>query len=255
MKLAVMQPYFFPYLGYYQAISAVDKYILYDDLNYIKEGFVNKNRYLVVNGKPSFFVVPVKQKSSYKKIREIEIIDGQKWKRVILNSIFMNYKLSPYFNDVIPVIENVLNTETNFLTTLNARSIMEVSRYLDIRTQIKTDIGEYHDLEEKLESTDEEVGRLFPHIKLDYPEKKVIRVFEICKRENAEVFVNAIGGQSLYNKVDFARHNIALYFVKTDDFSYPQRSPVFYPNLSIIDVMMNCGKEKTKELLYKYTLI
>jgi len=255
MKLAIMQPYFFPYIGYYQAISAVDKYILYDNLNYIKEGFVNRNRYLVVNGSPSYFIVPIRHKSSFTKIRDVELVAENTWKRKMLNSFYCHYKRAPYFKDVIPVIENVLYTDTTRLTTLNTRTIIEVSRYLDIATEITADISEYYPLEEKLECKDEELPGLFPYIRSRFLDRKVIRVIEICKTEKADVFINAIGGQALYSKEDFAHHHIALFFIKTEEFTYPQQSSVFYPNLSIIDVLMNCGKEKTKDFLSKYTLV
>ena len=250
-----MQPYFFPYLAYYQAISAVNKYILYDNLTYIKERYMHRNRYLVVNGKPTFFTVSIKHKSSNTLINQIELSIKPAWRTRIRQSIYLNYKHAPYFNDFFPVIDNVLNTDTNLLTNLNARSIIDVSRYLEISTDIVTDVADYQVLEEKLANREEHLVNLFPYIKLKPMERKVIRVIEICRRENADIFINAIGGQTLYSKDDFAFHNIALFFIKSDDTTYTQRSPIFYPNLSIIDVVMNCGKEKTMELLRKYTLI
>lgn len=255
MKLAIMQPYFFPYIGYYQAISAVDKYMLYDNLNYIKEGFVNRNRYLVVNGSPSYFIAPIRHKSSFTKIRDVELVADNTWKRKMLNSFYCHYKRAPHFNEVISVIEGVLETDTNLLTTLNARSIIDVSRYLDIPTKITSDTEEYRYLEEILLCEDEKLVSYFPYIQSKSLDRKVVRVIEICKKEKADILINAIGGQALYRKDVFADFNIALYFIKTEDFLYPQQSRTFHPNLSIIDVLMNCGKEGTKELLRKYTLI
>jgi hypothetical protein len=255
MKLAIMQPYFFPYIGYYQAISAVDKYILYDQLNYIKDKYMNRNRILVVNGKPTYFNVCIKEKSSFTKIADVEISYEKKWRKNILLSLYMNYKRSTYFNEVYPVVENVINTDTNLLTTLNARSVIDICKYLDINTEIITDVHGYLELELKLSGTDEEVARYFPYAAFDNLERKVVRVIEICKREEADVFVNAIGGQALYSKDEFAHQNISLFFIKTDDITYSQRSTVFFPNLSIIDVLMNCGKDKTNELIQQYKLV
>ena len=141
MKLAIMQPYFFPYIGYYQAISAVDKYILYDNVNYIRHGYMNRNRYLIDNGKPNYIIMPIRHQGSHNKIREVELAVGQPWRKKILNKLYHNYKRSLYFNDIIPVIEKVLNTDTNLLSTLNKQGIIDVSRYLDISTEIVTDVS------------------------------------------------------------------------------------------------------------------
>jgi hypothetical protein len=255
MKLAIMQPYFFSYLGYYQVISAVDKYILYDNLAYIKGGWVNRNRVLVVNGEPVFIIVPVKHRSSFRKISEVELADQKPWRRKMLNSIFLNYKRSQFFQEVYPLVERVIRSEVRLLSELNARSVIEASRYLDIQTEIITDISSYLDLEEKLANDELALAARFPSVTLQNPEKKVIRVIEICHAEGADTFINTIAGGELYDKEEFARHNIQLFFHQTDAYSYQQTTETFHPHLSIIDVLMNCGKERTKELLKQYVLI
>jgi hypothetical protein len=254
MKLAIMQPYFFPYIGYYQGISAVDKYMLYDNLAYIKYGWVNRNRVLVIHGHPVNVTVPVQKKSSYSRISEIELVDSDTWRKKILRTLVMNYRSSPFFDDVYPVIEAVICSEVKRLTELNARSIIDLCKYLGIDTEITTDTSKYFELEEKLADDSESITERFPQLDLRTPEKKVIRVIEICRAEGANVFINAIGGQGLYGKDEFARHGIELFFLRTEEHSYPQASEVFHPNLSIIDVLMNCGKDGTKELLDKYSL-
>ncbi len=255
MKLAIMQPYFFPYLGYYQAIYAVDKYILYDNLAYIKEGWMNKNRFLVVNGEPAYFFVEVKKKSSFKKISDIELVDGNWWRKKILKSIFYNYKTRPFFDEICPIVERVVNAEVRFLTELNSKSIKEVCDYLDIKTEVTTDTSKYFQLEKDLSCDELEISARFPTIRLNNPEKKVIRVIEICHAEGAETFINAIGGRELYDKAEFERNNIKLFFIQTNPYSYKQSAEMFYPHLSIIDVLMNCGKDGAKKLLNEYTLI
>ena len=255
MKLAIMQPYFFPYLGYYQGIAAVDKYMLYDNLAYIKEGWMNKNRLLTIPGKPAYIIVHVKDKSSHKRINEIELADSKPWPRKMLNTILLNYKKAPFFDEVYPVVERVITSKVKLLTELNARSIIDVSRYLNITTEITTDTSKYSHLEETLVNSALAISQRFPSIKLCNPEKKVIRVIEICRAEGAEVFVNAIGGQALYDKEEFTRHGIELLFLQTQDHFYPQSTDAFHPNLSIIDVLMNCGRDGTRELLQKYTLV
>ncbi len=255
MKLGIMQPYFFPYLGYYQGIYAADKYILYDNLAFIKDGWMNKNRFLVVNGEPNYFIVEVKKRSSFKKISDIELVDNNSWRKKILNLILYNYKRRPFFDEIYPIVERVINAKVELLTELNSNSIIEVCNYLDIKTEINTNTSKYFQLEKKLSNDEIDISVRFPSIRLNNPDKKIIRVLEICRLEGAEIFINAIGGQKLYDKEEFERNNIKLLFVQTNQYSYEQSTKVFYPQLSIIDVLMNCGKDGTKELLSEYTLI
>ena len=254
MKLGIMQPYFFPYLGYFQGINAADKYILYDNLNFIKEAWMNRNRYLIKNGKSGFFTVPLKAKSSFKKICEIELIDNSTWKKKILNSLFLNYKSAEYFDDVFPMIENVINYPTNKLTELNFQSIKSVCDFLNLKTELSADSLKYIDIEIKL-AADKIDKKNFPDIKLINWQRKIIRIIEISRMEKADIFINAIGGMELYSKEVFNNNGIELLFVKTLAYCYKQQSTVFYPNLSIVDVLMNCGRERTNELIKNYELV
>ncbi len=254
MKLAIMQPYFFPYLGYFQLINAVDEYILYDNLNFIKDAWMNRNKFLLKNGESSNMVVPLKQKSSFKKIYEIEIFDDFKWKKKILNSIFLNYKKTKYFEDVFPLIEEVVNFPTNKLTELNFQSIKCVCDYLDIQTKISVDCSKYNYIEDKLNKNVIQEND-FPNLKLNDNPQKVVRVLEICKIENADEFINAIGGIDLYPRKVFLENGIDIKFIKSKDIMYNQFGKDFVPNLSIIDVMMFNSIEETKSLLDKYELV
>lgn len=255
MKLGIMQPYFFPYLGYFQGIHAVDKYILYDRLAYIKDGWMNRNRFLVIRGNPTYFIVEIKQKSSYKKISDVELVDNNHWRKKMLRSIFVNYKSSPFFNEIYPLIESVVNTETCSLKDLNAKSITIVSQYLEIKTKIVTETSIYAEIETQIDGNDTDLFSRFSSIQLAHPEKKVIRIVEICRVEGADIFINAIGGRKLYDKDEFRKNGIELFFVQTNPYSYPQPAATFFRDLSIIDVLMNCGKTGTQSLLNEYTLI
>ena len=255
MKLAIMQPYFLPYIGYFQAISAVDKYILYSNLNYIKDGWIHKNRILNINGTAFPITVLVANKSSFMKICDINLVSNKPWRKKILHSIYYNYKFSAFFDEIYTLVERVINYDTENLSTLNERCVVTVCQFLDISTEIVHDNSIYADIEEKLLKVDLNDYSEFPYLADRKPIKKVLRVIEICRRENAKIFINAIGGQALYNKNEFASYNINLNFIRTRDFIYPQKSNKFVPNLSIIDVLMNWGKEKTKSLLHEYDLI
>jgi hypothetical protein len=254
MKLGIMQPYFFPYIGYFQAINATDKYILYENVNFIKKGWMNRNSHLLKNNKSCYFIVPLREKSSLKKINEIELHEDDKWRKQILNRLFFNYKKARYFDVVYPLIEFVINYPTNKLAEINYQSIKKVCEYLSIKTEITKECAKYADIEEQLMS--EEINKNdFPSLKLENWDHKVVRILEICRRENANIYINAIGGIELYSKNIFLQNNIDLMFIRTKKIEYKQFNNEFIPNLSIIDVLMFNSIEKTNELLNEFDLI
>jgi hypothetical protein len=254
MKLAVMQPYFFPYIGYFQCIHAADKYILYENLDYITEGWMHRNRILVKNSKPVYINARINGKSSSKKISEIALDQSPQWKKKLLHSVMLNYRGSHYFEEVYPLVETLVNGNQQFLFEYNAAIIKGISRFLDIETEIISDNSGYLALEERLEKMDEKDYALFPQL-TTRPVKKVARVLEMCAAEKATVFLNAIGGRELYLKDEFKNYGIDLFFIKTGAITYPQFSREFYPHLSVIDALMHKGKEGTKELLNDYELV
>ncbi len=257
MKLAIMQPYFMPYIGYFQAIAAVDKYILYDHLAYIVNGWINTNRVRQRNMPECDIVVPVQQKSSYKLIAETEIDNSKPWKSKILKTLQLGYAKSAYYKEVMPLIEDIISREYTGISELNAVSIRKICEYLDIKTHIVSDCSQYFQIEEKLQAIDNADYSSLPYMEATKPIRKVARVIAICRQENADTFINAIGGTALYNKQEFSKYGINLQFVKTNDICYDQncKDGSFIPNLSIIDVLMHNGKEKTKMLLNEYSLV
>ena len=255
MKLAIMQPYFFPYLGYFQAINAVDKYILYGNLDYITEGWMHRNRILVKNQKPIYINVNVIGRSSNKKINEMELVENTRWKKKLLNTIELNYRGSKFFNDVFPLIVQLINADRKLLFDYNCHIIKEICQFLEIQTIIETNNSKYLDLEKELEETKNNTHSNSSEFISNNPIKKVARVIKICQTENSRTFINAIGGTQLYNKEDFKNYGIDLYFVETKPYLYEQFSNEFHPGLSIIDVLMHNGKNKTKQLLNNYNLV
>ena len=253
MKLAIMQPYFMPYIGYFQAIKAVDKYILYSNLTFIKDGWMNRNRLQLRNGQVQIISVPLKHKSSNTMIYDIEVDNSQPWQKKLLKTIFLNYKPATYFDEIYPFLEDLLTKQYNTLSELNAETIRAIAKYLDISTEIESDNTRFLDMEQLLDVVEDDYS-VMPFLKT-HPVRKVARVLEMCRREDCHDFVNAIGGQALYSKEEFKLYGIDLHFVQTHEFTYPQLAPGFEPNLSIIDVLMHNGKEGTKKLLNEYTLI
>lgn len=253
MKLAIMQPYFMPYIGYFQAIKAVDKYILYSNLTFIKDGWMNRNRIQLRDGKVLTITVPLLHKSSNTMIYDVQVDNSKPWQKKLLKTLLLNYKPAAYFDEIYPLLEAILSKKYDTLTELNAKTIKAIAAYLDIETEIEVDNSRFLDMEKLLDIVEDDYS-VMPFLKT-HPVRKVARVLEMCRREDCHDFINAIGGRALYSKDEFRLYGIDLHFVKTHDFTYPQLVDGFESNLSIIDVLMHNGKEGTKRLLNEYTLV
>ena len=232
MRLGIMQPYFFPYIGYWQLLSAVDKYVIYDDVNFIKGGWINRNR--ILNGERiQYFNVQLKGASSFKHINQIEVeknsIIQEKRKKTIWNA----YHKSPYFMDVYPIIMEIINSEETNLAQYLEYSIEKICLYLNIHTELL----------------------ISSRLNIDNILKVEDRVIDICKRTNANIYYNAIGGKDLYDYKKFKEHGIKLFFLQTKEIVYSQGRKDFVPNLSIIDVLMNNSVSTIQEMLKRYELI
>ena len=229
MKIAIMQPYVFPYLGYFQLINSVDKFVVYDDVNYIKQGWINRNR-ILLNNKDFLFGLNLEGASSFKLINEIQI--GHNTSK-ILKTIEQAYLKAPYFQEVYPLVESLLlQTEYN-LAKYVFNQLSGISQYLNIKTEF-------------IFSSD---------IEKDNALKGQEKVIAICKKLEGDIYINAIGGQDLYNKAEFANHQLELLFIKSRMLSYPQFKNEFMPWLSIIDVLMFNSKDQVKTFLDEYDLI
>lgn len=233
MKLGIMQPYFFPYIGYYQLINAVDKYIIIDDVNFIKGGWINRNR-ILVNKQPKYINLPLKGGSRHRHINELEVSSDRSFYQKNLRNLSIHYKKAPYFEEVYPLLEEIMLFEESNLAKWLENSIRKVCNYLDINTPIivSSNIEKNTDL------------------------KCQDKVIDLCKIMEADEYINAIGGQKLYSKDVFMSEGIKLNFLHTNDITYNQFSKdMIEPNLSIIDVMMFNSKEEIKKMLEEYTLI
>jgi hypothetical protein len=229
-KLGIMQPYFFPYIGYFQLIKATDKFIFYDDVDFIKNGWINRNR-ILLNGNPHYITIQLKGASSFKPINEITFTDNRS---KILKTIKLNYCKAPYFNLVMPFLEEVLGLDTNLVSELAIASILKSCEYLGIKSQFEIASERY--------SETKGLGR-------------AERLKAICKINNMRRYINPIGGTELYKKEDFQKDNIELSFIKTGEIKYSQGGSEFVPFLSIIDVMMFNSPDEINKMLDDYELI
>ena len=214
MRLAIMQPYFFPYIGYFQLIAAVDQFIVYDNIKYTKKGWINRNR-MLKNGKDEMFSLPLKSDSDYLDICERELAaDFNRDK--LLNQIKSAYRRAPYFAQTFPVVEQIVRYEDANLFRFLHHSIVKTCEHLEIKTEIK----------------------ISSSLAIDHGLKNQDKVLSLCEAVGASTYVNAIGGKELYSKETFREKVLELKFIQSKPFEYPQFDNEFVPWLSIIDVMM-----------------
>jgi hypothetical protein len=233
MKLAVMQPYFFPYMGYWQLLDSADRFVVFDDVNYIVRGWVNRNR-ILIHGEPSFLTLPLCKASQNKLISEIDLQDDPAWRGKICKSIQMNYGKAPFFDEVFPLLEECLHVPCGKLVDLLVYQIRRVAQYLGIDTQIVSSSSVYQNAH--LSGQD--------------------RIIDICKQEKTDMYINASGGRELYDGDAFHQHGLQLRFVQHHLDAYAQRGAgAFVPALSIIDVMMNNSLADVQAMLKRATLV
>jgi len=232
MKLAIMQPYFFPYIGYWQLIHAVSRFVIYDDVNYIKGGWINRNR-LLINGNPAYITVPLHQPSSFKRICDITLQPSPSWRDKRVKMIETTYRRAPSFAVVFPVVEQLIRYETDSLPDYLAHQLRTLSAFMGINTEFVTTSRRYEN--------NDLAGQQ--------------RVLDICDREGATTYINPQGGQELYDPVIFRDRGISLRFMVTRPLRYRQRSAGFVPNLSIIDALMEIGPVEIRPHLEAFDLI
>ena len=227
-----MQPYLFPYIGYFQLIHAVDTFVVYDDVNFIKKGWINRNS-ILVNAMPYLFTMNLKEASQNKLINEIKIDSESNWKKNLLKTLNLSYKKAPYFAAAFPVIEEIILNEESNLAQFITTSLKKVSAFIGIQTLII----------------------ISSEIEKNNASKGSDRILAVCKSIGATHYVNAIGGRDLYDSNNFSKNHINLQFIQTKQIKYPQFKNEFSPSLSIIDVMMFNSAEEIKSHLNQYELI
>ena len=232
-KIAIMQPYFFPYIGYFQLINSVDEFVIYDNIQYTKKGWINRNR-ILCNESDKLITLPLKKDSDFKDVFERKLSDT--WiddRNKILNLIKTSYRKAPFFNDVFEIVQKCLLYDNQNLFNFIFNSIKIINEYLEIKTKMI----------------------LSSSVNIDHSLKSKHKVIAICKEMNATTYINAIGGVDLYDKDEFLENKIFLNFIKSNSLNYKQFDNEFIPWLSIIDVMMFNSKNRVMELINSYSII
>ena len=228
-----MQPYFLPYIGYFHLINSVDEFVIYDNIQYTKKGWINRNR-ILVNGNDKILTLPLKKDSDYLNIKDRILADSwDKEKIKMLNQIKASYRKAPYYDRVFPIISSIFELPNTNLFEFILGSLHLLNSYLRIDTKIIVS----------------------SKVNIDHTLKGRDKVVAICKKLNASTYINAIGGQELYNVQDFKNEGLNLKFVKSPPLNYKQYNNEFVPWLSVLDVLMFNKRQDITNYLNKYTLV
>lgn len=228
-----MQPYFLPYIGYFQLINSVDKFVVYDDVSYIKGGWINRN-YILSNGKKLLVTLPLSDASSFVTIDKTEI-DKENlphWLKKFGKTLAMSYQKAPFYETVSSMLLSCLHGRYNSISEINVSLLSAICQYLQVGTEIVPHSERY--VNNSLRGQD--------------------RVIDICVKEKADVYINSIGGRALYDKESFAHRSIMLLFLNPKGIRYQQHKNEFVESLSIVDVLMFNSREKVQEYLNEYEL-
>jgi hypothetical protein len=229
MRLAIMQPYFFPYIGYFHLVKSVDTFVIYDDVSYIKGGWINRNKIVSssTNNEPVYFNLPVRGASSYKRICDLSVLLDDYNQDKLFSKIENCYSKESNYCSVMPLFKSVIQCGSDNLSEINYQGIKKVCEYLDIKTNIvRTSQG----IASKSLSGQE-------------------RVIDMCKTLNSRFYINAIGGRKLYQQDKFSDEGIELRFIE----SIPLEDQWW--NLSILHILMKYSKDDIVKMLNSYRLV
>lgn len=227
-----MQPYYFPYLGYFQLMGAVDKFVIFDDVQFIKKGWIHRNR-ILLEGHTKPIHIKIDHMTQHRHIREHARVLDSVHDRYQLRLLRHAYQHAPFYADVMPMLERIIQNEEQNVAVYLETLLTEIRDYVGLQTEFLVSSSLDYDRSLKCENL----------------------VIEMCRHLHAGQYINAIGGQSLYHKETFAGAGVPLDFIKMDPVEYRQFNNPFVPDLSMIDVLMFNSKAKVRELLNAYTLV
>ncbi len=233
--VAIMQPYFFPYIGYLQLMDCADTFILYDDVKYIKQGWVNRNRILRGDA-PVYLTLPVVRGTHKERICEKRLLNPQESLKDAFAKITRHYRAAPQFDKALEFLEPLFSPNVETISNFNIRALGALCRHLGISTELV--------IASERNYGDDVSGQE--------------RVLRICEREAATHYVNAIGARAsgLYSEEAFAAAGLELSFLRTDpDLAYDQGGAGFVANLSVIDLLMHNPPERIRRMLSQYTRV
>jgi hypothetical protein len=233
MKVAIMQPYIFPYIGYFQLVKSVDTFVFYDDVNFIKRGWINRNR-ILLNKKEFLLTFPCVKPSQNDLIKDVEIRYNSKEYLKIFKTLKTAYSKAPHYEEIIILLEDIFNQDYKNISELASASITKISRYLNLETQF-----------------------LFSSISFQETkgQEREERLINITKKIGSNHYINSIGGCSIYSQDSFSKKGIKLNFLEPVIMPYTQFNSEFISGLSIIDVLMFNSSKRVNKMLNEYNLL
>ena len=235
MTLAIMQPYFMPYIGYFSLIKHTDHFIIFDTPQYMRHGWIERNRILKQNCEPIFIRIPLKKHKRETSINKLIVNNSENWKAKIFAQLVPYKKKAPNYWRVIQLLKEIFEFNSDSIVEINYNSLKKISEYLGIPTPISI----WSDMDIKIEN-------------VNAPDEWALN---ICKALNADVYYNPTGGTSFFDRTKYEKAGIDLRFLKINPIKYTQFSNKFIPNLSIIDVLMFNSVESVTQMLNNYDLI
>lgn len=237
MKIGIMQPYFMPYIGYFSLIKHTDKFILFDPVQFIRHGWIERNRILKQNDGWLYIQVPLHKFSRDTTIEQITINNTVDWKNKIKAQLITYKKQAPNYYKVIKLVDEIFEKEFDSITKLNQYSLQKICHYLGFEKEIEI----FSEM----------------NLKIDEPNMADEWALNICKALNVEnpLYINPIGGMDFFNKDKYTKSGINLFFQKMNITSYNQNRSLFEPGLSILDVLMFNNVEQINKMLDDFVLI
>lgn len=236
MRLALMQPYFFPYIGYFSIVKQVDRYIVLDTVQYIEHGWIDRNRILKPNGGWQYFGVPTEKHHYTDLIYTVKLGNNVDWRKRILGQLEHYRKKAPYYNVVIDILNDIFSKNDETVRDLNVTLLKEINNYLGINTPV--------DILSEMNLTIEE------------PREPDEWGLNVCNAIGGVTeYWNAPGGASFYNRSKYEAAGIKINFQKMILDEYPQKGNTFEPGLSILDVMMFNTPAQITKMINQYELV
>lgn len=238
--IAIIQPVYLPWLGYFEQIAYADHFVFYDDVQFGRHNWRNRNQILSVNG-PIWLTVPVKKPSFGALINEIEINNAQPWASKHLKSIRFNYQRAPYFEPCFSVLQEILQREWTSLSDLDATLTRALCGMMDITPSMS--------LSSDVPSDPDFVGQLDAHAADPTVAQRNMRVIEVCRHHGADQFYVGARAEDYIDPELFARFGITVWFQDYVHPVYPQQSPEPQSHMAVIDLLMNTGPDARRILL------
>lgn len=232
-SIAIMQPYVFPYIGYFQLIDAVNTFVFYDDVHFIKKGWIHRNRVLM-DGNDYFFTIPLQKASQNKRINEIKVLETEAWLENWYRTLYQCYAKAPNYITVMELIRHIMDGSYETISELAIKSVKNISSYIGLSTSFEVSSEGYPGTRGM---------------------EKADRLIAISKQSGKTIYINPMGGKELYEKSYFKEQGITLLFIENELVPYSQFKKGFVGGLSILDVLMFNSPKEITQLVQQYKLI